>query len=1038
MLRKRWFVGLLVGMVILAGFTVAYMASQVCVSAFWTYGIKTATCPSGRLRQTATIRAMNLRRGGVGLAMVSANAVFATEEADEVLSASVPELDATLSIVDARGQETPLPVEQKDASTGKRPKRQRYLLSLPVQLPETLTDGDYLLRAKVKTRVGESQVDLALPLYAPARVHVVTDRPLYEPGHRVRYRALVLRGRDLTPIDHRPGVFEVKDPGGNVVLEEKAPAGEWGVVASDFLLDDEAEVGTWTVVWRSGEDRGQASFRVESFTLPRFRVEAAADQPFYTVGKTPKMTGSVVYSSGAPVQGAKVTLSWQSSGAWPPPSEWLTRTLPKEAVADAQGRFTLTLPQVPEDLQGQATLIASLSAVDSAGDRVEGQASVLLSEHGLKAEAVTPLAGGLVGGSNNRVYLRVTTADGRSLPGASILVRRAWMEDAQGIQAELDEDSVARIQIDPGPPVNIVIPAPVKRKDVDKDRGAVSRSQTLDLVTGEDATLDDQVELDRWIAVVKPCGKWITEDETTASVGLRVSAAGAIVESLASGRLSRCVLERLKGRRLPVGNERLYEVEFTFTEPDLPRLDLEVKAAIDDETPEPLTELFEEAARDARDCLPRDLDGELPWTLAWRLRPGAAKPSVVWMRGPAADDGLSMTPALDRCILSAVNRAIATRIAPLSEPADGERLGVVRYTLVKPEGDQEEAPSQPRIMRGYELLVSATLKGQPVGQTRMRLSPGVIPRLSVRAEPVLTSPGSTVSIKVLRGPGYRGRPPRRLEVHHFGGVLDVLKLPEEAEGGEFSYKIPADKKGWFEFRAEGERALVFVRTAGTLTVQVEPEKPSYPPGALAKLLIRTITLAGPIQAAVGLFGLDESLAQLATLESPDSLGALQPKVVMVSKAFEVLDGQALALGRIRGGHAAEATVLRVQSIPKPDELDRVIHAQATTIFDANVELTDRFYRVLPELHRRVRTWEKTAPASELMKPETLAALWIQALAACEARGEPVKDAFDRTLRLHRLPSDLLAMTDPRQVVAMGTRLPEDVEDWARWVERRKP
>src|SRR5439155_9693298 len=48
-------------------------------------------------------------------------------------------------------------------------------------LPQ-LNDGDYVLHVEAKSSVGDSSVDLPLPLYAPARVHLITDRPLYEPG----------------------------------------------------------------------------------------------------------------------------------------------------------------------------------------------------------------------------------------------------------------------------------------------------------------------------------------------------------------------------------------------------------------------------------------------------------------------------------------------------------------------------------------------------------------------------------------------------------------------------------------------------------------------------------------------------------------------------------------------------------------------------------------------------------------------------------------------------------------------------------------
>jgi hypothetical protein len=165
---------------------------------------------------------------------------------------------------------------------------------------------------------------------------------------------------------------------------------------------------------------------------------------------------------------------------------------------------------------------------------------------------------------------------------------------------------------------------------------------------------------------------------------------------------------------------------------------------------------------------------------------------------------------------------------------------------------------------------------------------------------------------------------------------------------------------------------------------------------------------------------------------------VRPKVETASPAFGVLDGQALTLGRIRGANAAAATVLRVTSIPTPPELDAVVNGRAESSFDPIEELTDRFYIVLAELHVQARQWEAKAPAAEKMTPATMAKLWRAALDACKARGQRVDDAYGRPLRLSRLPPDLLSLTDPRAVVVVATRLPEDVENWPAWVGKERP
>ena len=996
-----------------------------CSSAWWSYGIDVSACPDGTPRQSARLDVAGLRRGAPGQVSLQALAHYTTRAADGELRAAVRHVTAIeLSLIGAKtaaGVAAAWPLEASGwEHTGGSSVAN---VALPV-----VPDGDYQLRASYETSLGKGEVSVPIALYAPARIHVITDRPLYEPGNTVRFRAVVLRARDLVPLDHRPGSWLLRDPSGEILLEETAPAGAWGVVAGSFPLDKAAATGAWKIAWRSADAVDEVSFTVEPFTLPRFRVDAIADRAFYQAGDRPRIKGAVLYSSGAPVGGAALDIAWEVSGGWPPPVAWQASELPVHARTTANGRFELALPQIPADLQGTATLTARISAVDPAGDRAIGAARVLLSQDAIEVSAVTELGDGLVESFNNRLYLRVATPDGRVIANTKITVARAWQPNDRGIAAELDEDGVASLQLDPGAPVNIVIPAAPWRPT--PKRQVVARGGTRELIGGEAATLADQVELDRWLPALAPCATWVEPSGGSAKLALRVDPAGAVIVATAHGAvLDACAARAVAGRRLPAGRDRLYAVDWQFTEPALPSLAVAIDGALD--VPPGLADRLTELARGARDCLPATA-GALPSLMSWRVRGGSAQVELTgWIADPAVSE---IADPERRAALACVTSRLAGR-APiaLAAPAASDGIGVARFTVELPAGTVQQRP-QPTTMLGYELVVTAELTGRGRVSTKLRVPPGTVPDLRMRVTPVLPNPGEPVTAQLIRGPQFTGRLPERLALdcltHHVEAPLDGDRRATLAIDGAV--------EGWCTVSGGGVHALVYVRPRAELTVSVVPKRDRYAPGDRAELAIQT-TLGGKGgPAAVGLFGVDDSLAQLVPLPGADALGRVRPVVETQAPAFGVLDGQALALGRIRGANAAAATVLRVTSIPAPPQLDAVVDSHAESTFDPIEELTDRFYAVLAELHAQVRAWEAKAPAAEKMAPATMARLWQAAIAACAARGVQVVDAYGRTLRLSRLPPDLLSLTDPRAVVVVATRLTEDVENWPAWVARERP
>jgi hypothetical protein len=999
---------------------------KTCTDAWLRYGVVLGTCPDGKLRQTAHLDASGMRRGAKAVVRLTANAHFTLHDMDSIQQLPVNRFDSiTLTLIDAKNKATPLPVEKWQTNPGSA-----YAM---INVPD-VPDGDYKLHASFKTRIAPGEIDVPVPLYTPARVHVITDRPLYEPGNLVHFRAVVLRARDLAPLDGRPGKWVVTDPNNEVLLEEKAPAGDFGIVAGTFPLDKAAQTGTWHIAWVSADAIDNIPITVQPFKLPRFRVDTQAGKPFYQAGDTPVVRGAVVYSSGAPVARANLDIQWNISGDWPPPLDWEAKRLPKKAVTGANGRFELALPQIPADLQGTTTITAHVSAVDAAGDRVEGVGGVLLSRDGIQASAVTELGNGLVQGFNNRMYVRVTTPDGRVLPGSKINVKRAWQANDNGIETTLDEDGVASLQIDPGAPVNVVIPALPYRPT--PKHALVTRGEPQELIGEEGAPLVDQEMMDKWLAVLAPCAKWYgVEGDSdsnnnsggggSARVGLRVDAGGGIIAAGAGpSPLDQCVVNVLRQQRLPAGSERMYTVAFEFTDPGLPMLHASVETALD--MPNGLAERIQDAAKGTRDCLPtQGSEGGLPRALTWRSRIGSRDIELGgWISDPKGGTAAAALP----CVAARFSGRVRVQQA-----ATSDSFGIIRFSMSLPEDENGAPKPQPTTMLGYEMLVTADVDGKPAS-TKLRVTPGQIPNLRMRVKPVIAKPGDVLEAELIRGPEFGPGPlPKEL-------TLTCLKTHDTAKlDDDHKAKLTIDKsvEGWCEVNGGGVRALVYVRPQAELAVTLKT-KDKYKPGDQAHIAIQTTLGGRGGKAAVGLIGVDESLGQLVPLPGPSDMGRVRPQVGTTEPAFGVLDGQALTLGRIRGANAAAATVLRVSSIPSAPELDAVVSASADSHFDPIEELTDHFYIVLAELHAQTRQWEAAAPQTEKMRPATMAMLWKKALATCEKRGEKTEDAYGRKLRLSLLPEDLLSLTDPRAVIVVGTRLPEDVENWAAWVAKERP
>lgn len=471
----------------------------------------------------------------------------------------------------------------------------------------------------------------------------------------------------------------------------------------------------------------------------------------------------------------------------------------------------------------------------------------------------------------------------------------------------------------------------------------------------------------------------------------------------------------------------MMRLQLRFTDPDLPTVSVNVDGAR--QRSAQLTQALNDAALDARACLPEDAPSTaLPHRLIWETQARSQRAALRWAdRTEGTKLSRTTVACLERTLLSA---------AVLPDKADQTAMGVVNFRVNEADRYIRARP-QATTMLGYELSVTASLDDKAIGDTLLRLSPGQVPPLRIRAEPVIARPGEDVTFTFLRSPDFIGELPEAVSLQLPDG--DPLEAALEPKARTATFTLPEDAEGWYTVRENGAVARVYVPDQEALNLALSTDSDRYAPGDEATISVQTTNGQGSgVAASVGLFGVDETLGQLAPLPGPDAMAADLMRAPTLQPAFGVFEGQALMMGRIQGENAIEAAVLKVTDVPSIAEADRSVSGSMRAPFDPLAELTDSFYVALAELYVQVRAWEDAAGEADQLTPPVMAKLWEQAIDACEARGEDVTDAYRRPLALRWLPDDLLALTDPREVVMDGARLPEDVENWIAWVREEQP
>jgi alpha-2-macroglobulin-like protein len=270
----------------------------------------------------------------------------------------------------------------------------RYELRVSASLPDGGTDE--LLRT--------------VTLKRSWRLMLTSDKPVYQPGQTIHLRALALRKPDLKPVAGQEAVFTLTDPKGNILFKQADPTGRFGIASADCPLAAEVMEGDYQIDCRIGDTASRRTVKIERYALPKFKLEATLDRPYYLPGETVQGEVQADYFFGKPVAGAGLTIH-----AAAPDIGWREIAV-LEATTDETGRanFRFTLPTSltgrPQE-EGAALLRIIIEATDTAGQRHTLAVSRRVAAQPILIDII-PESPTLLRGKPNRVYFFTRYPDG--------------------------------------------------------------------------------------------------------------------------------------------------------------------------------------------------------------------------------------------------------------------------------------------------------------------------------------------------------------------------------------------------------------------------------------------------------------------------------------------------------------------------------------------------------------------------------------------------------------------------------------------------
>ncbi|MEM6778521.1 MAG: MG2 domain-containing protein [Planctomycetota bacterium] len=364
---------------------------------------------------------------------------------------------------------------------------------------------------------------MSYPRDRTSQAVLFTDRSIYRPGQRVRFKAIFLSAdrdeSDYRVIDSQSVTIELVDANGQTVKSRQMRTNRFGSVHGDFEIPRIGLTGQF-MLRAGGQGNGITRFRVEEYKRPKFDVELESSDEPKRLGQTIQMRGHAVAFNGAPIDGATVRYRvvrevdfpswWWYRCWWMPPNATPPQTIVESnAVTDQDGHFRIEFDAVPDaDADGPATFRYSVTAevTDTTGETRSVSQTIAVGKVMMTAELSVDRPDWLL--AQQPVNLRART---RSLQGSGVSA-----EIRLDVFSLVSPDRVVQPPIQPGVMPRLGDGAEVSPTGDPNSWATDERILTRDLTTDAGGSVSTEVRL--------PAGHYRAVLTTTDSAGEAVTA----------------------------------------------------------------------------------------------------------------------------------------------------------------------------------------------------------------------------------------------------------------------------------------------------------------------------------------------------------------------------------------------------------------------------------------------------------------------------------------------------------------------------------